>query len=607
MKFTIPMAGEWATVDERELAGDKQGRFSPGERASVMARIALYQENRLACFLPHGVAWHGEEKRYAGGRIKLPPSTYPRAWKNDGVAFINDVKSQYVFMRAPRKTGKSYAGAAKMGYYICECDPDWPAFTENGIVCPKWNGPTQVVVASFGIPNIKDLWAVYQEVLPRYELGVYAKGWGRRPGEKGLARSMTFGDGRPKQLELAHSHSIITFLCYTQAQHVWESFKAQHLHADEQIRIALLRAWEDGSSTFGDFTQAIFTLSGFVLDERPEDTGMAGPLYQICQGRRRGGKTVGSYNMDIESTPDVILSPQKKKERFDRYVNPAIERSEKDARRALAVYYPGWEPGGGLLFGPDVWDREVHLIKPLWADDKTPKDWTKWRVIDYSDKKTTCCSWWAVGPDFIVLYRLLYEEDMLVAQSARKIIEMSHNVQRPSGVERDLAVGATYDRWDEDQRGEQFYSTLIDPRAAKWRKDSQTVVQLYRRYGIQNVLEASTEWNETQIPNLKDLLRIDREKPHPFNKREDGTPVMGAARLYFFDLPCIMDAVEEIERMPEDPSVEGHRVMDVRYAHDFIDTAKYFASDDPRYFGATGINDREDRNEEVRATPYTGY
>ncbi len=602
MIFHVPIDGKWGSFTDKRLEA-----IPVSAREKIKKRWELYENNRLSCFLPHGVPWHAEERKYADGKIVLPPSEYPARYKNDGVAFINDRKNDYVFLLASRKTGKTCHGAAKMAFAICECDPEWPCFTENGIEYHEWEGSTVVVVASFGQSNLKDVWSVYQEILPRYELGQYAPNWGKLPGEKGIPKEMNFGDGKPKDFTLERSRSKIIFLSYSQQQHIWESFKAQHLHADEQIKLALLRAWEDGSSTMGDFTQAIFTLSGFVLKERPEDTGAAGPLKPIWDGRAKKGRTVGRYNLDMETTPDVIVSQKKKKERYDRYVNPEIKRSDKDARRGLAVYYPGWEPGGGLLFGADVWDRQIHLIKPLWADDKVPKDWTKWRVIDYSDKKTTCCSWWAVGPKYIVLYRVLYESDLLVAQSARKIIEMSHNRQIPAGIEPDVDVGATYQRWEEDQCGEQFYTTLLDARAAKWRKDSRTVMELFQRHGIQSIMEASAEFDENQIPRLKDLLLIDRDVPHPFNKGPDGKPLMGASRVYFFDIPCIEPAVEEIEGMPEDPKAEGKKVMDHRYAHDFIDTAKYFASDDPRYYGAVGINEREERHEEGEATPYTGY
>jgi hypothetical protein len=607
MIYKMPIGGEWRTWTDDDLAGF----VAAGDEASavgLMAEYEKYEQNRLSRFLPHGIKRHAKQVTYAGGRIKLPPSGYPKEYANDGVGFMNDRENDYVFMLAPRKTGKSYQGAAKVAVEVLDCDPTWPLFTENGVVHKPFEGPTTVVVASFSWSNVADLWKVYQELWPRDELGPYSPQWGKYPGEKGAQRQMSFGDGRPKSMVTAKSKVELVFLCYTQQQHFWESFKAKLLHADEQIKIPLLRAWEDGSSTMGDYTPCIFTLSGFVLKERPEDTGAGGPLKPLWDGRRNNAKTVGRYNLDVTSTPDEILSPKKKKERYDRYVNPAIERSKKDERRGLAVYFPGWEPGGGLVFGPDVWDREIHVINPLWADDKVPRDWTKWRVIDYADRKTTCCAWFAVGPEYMVLYRLLYEQDLLINDAVEKIIKMSHNERHQMGMEPDEATGGMFMAWREVQCGEEFYTTLIDSRAGAWRQNGTTVIELFERYGIEDISPASGKQNEDQIPNLKDLLRIDWTKDHPWRKGEDGKPTKGCPSLFVFD-GVAEEAIEELEGMPADERPESRAVINKKFAHDFIDTAKYFASDNPQYYGDTSKNREEERDDygDRDATPYTGY
>ena len=108
------------------------------------------------------------------------------------------------------------------------------------------------------------------------------------------------------------------------------------------------------------------------MPERAEDTGSAGALKPIWDAGYSGSKQVGRYNLSVDSTPDAILSPEKKQERFDRYVNPDLVKDAKTLRRGLAVYYPGWEPGGGLIFGPDVWLRELHVIPRLWKDGQAP-------------------------------------------------------------------------------------------------------------------------------------------------------------------------------------------------------------------------------------------
>ena len=122
-----------------------------------------------------------------------PASQYPERWKNDGAAFLNDWEREYLMMVAPRKVGKSSIGAVKVGLYAMKCDPEWPIFQENGIEYREWDGnPKQVVIASFAPENMAQLWAVYQEFLPRYELGPYAPNWGMYPGEEGRQKFLNF-------------------------------------------------------------------------------------------------------------------------------------------------------------------------------------------------------------------------------------------------------------------------------------------------------------------------------------------------------------------------------------------------------------------------------
>lgn len=603
MQYKIPINGEWREFTTASIEALKE-KGSPEAAELLMLRLREYEKNRLAYVLPHGVPWRAGPTTMAGGRIKLKASHYPREFKNDGVAFLNDRRNDYQMLVAPRKTGKTFLGATKICVESLDCDPEWEIFTKHRVIHKPFEGPSIAVIASFSQANLRDLWKVYQEVMPRRELGPYAADWGRYPGETAAKRYLSFGDGRPKGLVTAYSKTEFIFLCYTQQQHVWESFKAKYLHADEQIKLNLLRAWEDGSSTCGDYTPAIFTMSGFVLPERPDDTGAAGPLKPIWDGRTRGGKSVGRYNLDVPSTPDVILSKSKKAERYDRYVNPAIARSEKDERRGLAVYYPGWEPGSGLAFGPDVWDREIHVINPLWADDKTPRDPTKWRIIDYADTKITCCAWFAVGPNYAYLYRLLYEPELSVAEAARRIIEMSHNEQVLVGTDTDEDNRATYSVYQEKQTGEQFYTTILDSRAASWKRQGTTLIEVFQRHGIEDIVPASGERNEIQIPAFKDWLLIDRHKDHPWHKLKDGTPVKGCPRLFVFDGRC-GDAIDELELMPV--AENGTSVINQKFAHDFIDCAKYWASDDPCYMGDQYSGNEERERLAPAGAPYTGY
>jgi len=619
--YAVSLFGAWAVHSEQDL--DRMRAAGHAQYVeSVLQRDFEQYENGLSVFLPHGLPWSDRERVYADGRIVIPPSSYPKKHGNDGVAFINDRVNDYVFLLSPRKLGKSSHAAAALGYRVLDCDKRWPCFTEHGIDYVPFTGPKTLVVASFSWPNVEDLWKVYQEVFPRDELGDYAKGG---------KRNLTFGDGRTKSVVMKKSGSELRFMCYSQLQAPWENMKSHYLHADEQIPLQKLSAWEDGTRTMGR-TQVFFSLSGFVLDDRP-DTGEAGELKRgVYDGDRARGRAIGKYHFDVPSTPDAIVSADSKRKIFDQYANPKIQRTKKEERRALAVYYPGWEPRGSMVFDADCWDRAVHVVNPWWPEGETPAGLTLWRSIDYgSARGTNVCSWWAVGPWRVVLsrnpallaripvarhgevvmacYRLLYETGLEVADLVREVIARSGNVRDEVGELRDSQSGNTYTYWREKAVKESFWGgTLLDPRSAAQSQQAQTLEEIFSRYGLNNVRPARGDKDLIQIPKLKDLLRIDWQKPHPFRRDRDGAAMMGCPRLFFFD-GRTNAAVSEIEglRRPDDAQQARSPTQYINKsdAHHFVDTAKYFASDSPRFMG-----DREAETSgavEAAGNRWTGY
>ena len=602
MKFHLPVGGEWETFSD-EILRDMVSKGKERLAQQIIDGKREYELNPLSFFLPHGIPWSNRERKFGGGAVKVPASDYHCKHKNDGLAMINDWSSDIAMMIGPRKSGKTIVTAAKVCLFALETKPDWPCYTEHGVEYRPWDGPKIVVISSFSHANLRDLWNVYLEILPRYELGNYAPRYGQYPGEKGSQKYMSFGDGRPKSLTCEVSGTTFIFLCYSQRQHVWESFRSHAIHADEQIPKNLLVAWQDGTRTMGDYTPAFMSLTGYVLDDRPNDTGAAGWIHREVYGRNTWkSKTVSCYHQAIRHVPDVFISAKRKREMFSAYFNNA-NLSEKDKRRAVASLFGGWESGSGMVFGPDVWQREIHVINPMWKDDATPRDWTKWRVIDYGDTNITCCSWWAVGPDFAVLYRLLYERDLRIHETCRMIIEMSHNRREMLSEQRDEETGNVYQYFKEVQTGEQFYTTLLDSRSCSQKQQGQLLEDTFSRYGLE-VQASCGQKDMIQIPRLKDdWLRIDMERDHPFRKDDNGEPVKGCPNLFFFDGKTDA-AIAEIEGLGEDPN--DSTKINKKHDHHAIDTAKWFASDDPRYMGDKRYTTEEDSPQTVSSTPFTG-
>lgn len=636
MKYKLAIDGVWNqdhidprfhNISDKSLDAMDKGNKSDREMSAWLRHEIVQQQiNPMATFLPHGVPYHRKPAKYAGGRIVLPPSQYPMKYRNDGVGFLNDWENDYVMLKAPRKTGKSLTGAVKMGLLMLDCDESWPIFSQKErwmVQHREFEGPKICIVASFSWSNVAELWEAYKEAWPREELGPYSPDWGKFPGETGKGKNLAFGDGRPKDIRPCKSGGRLIFLCYSQAQAIWENFKADAFHSDEQSPLNKLNAFEDGSRTRGDYTPVFFTWSGFALPERP-DTGLAGPMAKMWSGKlKRGSKKIGRYNLDVPSTPDSIISKKKKGDLYDLYANPRIERDLKTERRGLAVYYPGDEPGAGLCFGPDVWQREYHVIDPLWDDDKTPAKYTKWRVIDYCDKKTTACPFFAVGPLMLpngkriiaaFMYRLMYETDILVKTAAERIIEMSHNVRERVEDDFDEMTSESLPRYKEIQCKEEFYSDLIDSRMGSMiasKATGELTIDMFARYGLSNIVPASGKKNggdDGQISLLKDWMQLDYSLPHPFLKDEHGKPKMGCPRLFLFDGRC-EGFVDEIEGMPS--AEKGNSVMNLKFTHDAIDATKYFFSDNPVWAGSDdddsnwqGDGDGDDTD---GRTPETGY
>ena len=535
-EYKMPLYGEWHIL--RELRGlwwrDKGGPnglidLPRSDITDYQELFKRYERNRSEFFLPHGVPWHEEEKVYGNRDVVLPPSQYDKSLVNDGLAFTNDDESDYLMFVAPRKTGKSFLGAFKIVRFACKCEPTWHTFKNNGVKFREYQGPRIVVIGSFSWTNVKELWEVYREVLPRYELGPYAPEWGKFQGEGGRPKNLAFGDGKPKSLDLVESKSRFIFLCYTQQQHVWENFKAGALHADEQIPWDLLTAWEDGTRTMGDYTPAIFTLSGFTLPERP-DTGMAGPIYyNLWEGNNTRGKTIGRYNNDIPSTPDAIVSKKKKKQGFDQYVNPKLERSEDDAKRGMACFYPGWQPGAGLVL--ENFDSSTHIIPTYDRSHPLCRDTTKYRGTDHGLSRPCATVWAEVFPwGDIVIYREYYKKGGTIPMHAVNIVAASGNTRIEAGIYQDSEIIDARKTYEEVFTNERYMSSVLDGRsfASPAQEIMGTMGQVYNQYGLWCTAakcskSAKGEMFNQQVENTKTYLRREPERPHimwQFHKRK---------------------------------------------------------------------------------------
>lgn len=88
-----------------------------------------------------------------------------------------------------------------------------------------------------------------------------------------------------------------------------------------------------------------------------------------------------------------------------------------------------WVGAEGMVY--EGWDRSIHLIDhvpdhPEWTKDNLPREWPRYRDIDFGFTNPFVCHWWAADPDGrLYLYRELYKTQQLVEDWATDINRLS--------------------------------------------------------------------------------------------------------------------------------------------------------------------------------------
>lgn len=588
VKRILPVDGEWIAYTTADL-DMLRATGKPKQAALLEKAWDDYNKNRLAHFLPHGLPWSEKERVYGEGVVVLAPSEYDPKFQNDGVAFLSDWEHDHQLFIAPRKTGKTTAGVAKDGIFTCQCDPRWPIFRKHGVEYREWQGPKKLYIASYEWHTLRMLWDLVRQFFPRYELGPFADEWGKYPGEKGRPKFINFNNYMQKEIQLLRSKSILMFGCYKQSQASAETFESDAAHWDEQPPRTFHVAWSDGTRARGDYTPDWFTMSGYRIKDRP-DTGAAGFVFQDLYRRNRlGTASIVRYHNDIPSTPDVFVSARKKKTEYDKYENPETPRDRLTTMRAVGSYWPGFETSGGKVIS--AFDRNMHLIPRIWNDNEIPDRLCKYRVLDYGTSAgTNCCAWFAMTwPGFAhdgvtfadpiaICYRLLYKSDFEIADTAQAVIEMSHNRRREVGSWRDEKVHATFTCWDEEQVAESYCRSILDGRSATQKQMGASVANIFARYGL--ALEPARGLHfEASLPELSSWLTVDPNRPHLTRRNDDGSPEMGAPRLYIIDDQA-EPVLEEFDSWFQDP--ETNKTIKPKRDH-AISTFLYFCTAEPTY------------------------
>lgn len=571
----LPVGGKWQHFDRNWDKGLK-----PSTVKLFTDRFKLYETSRISCFLAHGLPWSDKDRVLGDNAAIFPSCSYPEEWGNDGVAVLNDRTSDIIMFVAPNQVGKTTLAVAKVCLHVCPHEPDAPIFQENGVIWDESMNkddfrPKNWILASYSWPNVKTLWKRVREVFPREELRQYAPNWGKYEGETGAQKNLTFGDGKPKEVELKCG-STLMFLCYSQSQDPWESFDSDGLLADEQIPYDKWIGWIRSTTTRGDYTPCIMALTGHVLKNRPDTGASSWIKRELWDGRNDQGMKISRYGSSIAATPLAIITEKKRRSLWDRWVNPDIQRSERQFRIGIARYWGGWEESAGLFFGD--WRHDVHVIPKMWDDDNQPTGCPQWRVVDHGSVQPTSCVWATCIPSGdLIFHRVYYEPGLSIAEHSRNIIERSGNVQRMTNNEvYDEETGNRYDYYYEDKVREDYEGALLDSRSCEQEQQGQTIREIYARYGL-DMIPANGQKNHIQFERVKDWMAIDPSREHIV------TGVKGAPRMYIFE-DCI-DLIDEIESAPA--SENDPDAIDPKATRHAIDAMKYLISDEPCYHDVT--------------------
>lgn len=230
---------------------------------------------------------------------------------------------------------------------------------------------------------------------------------------------------------------------------------------------------------------------------------------------RRFLKKIGTDGKQLTNASDFYLvtaSTLENKENLpEDYIKALLSQSKEYVKRFV---YGSFDVFAGQIF--DEFNPSIHVIRPF----QVPNTWERFRSIDHGQNNPTSCHWYAVDFDGnIYAYQEYYQEKEVVSKHVIAINEAS-------------LIRNSEGRLIPDH----YAYTVIDPSThAKTReKDGYrfSVADEYLDAGIATI----SGQNEVLagINRVKEYLKVDPNRYHPFLRTEDGEPLMGAPRLYIF-------------------------------------------------------------------------
>lgn len=231
---------------------------------------------------------------------------------------------------------------------------------------------------------------------------------------------------------------------------------------------------------------------------------------------RRFLKKVGRDGKKLPNASDYFLvtasTLENRSNLPEDYIKGLMSQPKEYIKRFV---YGSFDVFAGQIY--DEFNPSIHVIAPF----QIPNTWERFRSIDHGQNNPTSCHWYAVDFDGnIYVYQEYYQEKTVVSQHVKMIKEMS-KIRTSDG------------RLIDDH----YSYTMIDPSThAKTReKDGYlfSVADEYLDAGLATI--AAQNDVLAGINRVKEYMRVNPERFHPFLKDVDGDAVMGSPKLFIFE------------------------------------------------------------------------
>lgn len=126
---------------------------------------------------------------------------------------------------------------------------------------------------------------------------------------------------------------------------------------------------------------------------------------------------------------------------FVRDYEAKLQNTKPHIRQALL--FGNWYITAGSFYA-DVWNIHLHICKPF----RIPREWPKFRSMDWGFKMPGCIHWWAMDPDGnIFCYREMMFQGMQAGDVAKAIIQIEKGMDLVKGGKSKLTGPADTNLW----------------------------------------------------------------------------------------------------------------------------------------------------------------